>query len=452
MSDYIIMKFGGTSVGGAARLKEVFQLIKEEQRPKIVVLSAMAGTTNALHKYAHLLYAGQIVDANKELLQLEKYFEDEITKLFDQEDIQEEAKEFIQKRFQGLRAFIGEHISTSEENIILAEGEIISTALLAMYAKEREGGSCLISALDYMTIDDDREPDIQTIRSFFTQLFIRRLHQPKRYFIITQGFICRDSKGAISNLQRGGSDYTASLIGAAINAKEVQIWTDVNGLQNNDPRIISNTYSVRSLTYDEAAELAYFGAKVLHPASIHPAKLRSIPVRILNTMNPVSNGTLINNNCQERGIVKAIAAKDGITAIKIHSSRMLMAYGFLNKVFAVFERYKTPIDLVTTSEVAISVSIDNDIRLNEILRALSFFSTTEMVVNQTIICVVGQDLGLCTGIAGKVFNALQDIPIEMISFGGSNHNIGLLIDSCNKERALQILHRELFLRPVLELV
>lgn len=409
----LVLKFGGTSVGSATRMKEVANLINTPER-KVVVLSAMAGTTNSLVEIAGYLYQKNIEAANEQINVLEKNYEQVVKELYASSNYKEKGLELIKSHFSYVRAFTQDMFTLFEEKAILAQGEMLSTALFHYYLEEQQISSSLISALNFMRIDEEGEPNTAYIKEHVQKELAA---QPSTTIFITQGFICRNTYGEIDNLKRGGSDYSASLIGAATNAEEIQIWTDIDGFHNNDPRIVENTKPLSGLSFDEAAELAYFGAKILHPSSVLPAKLANIPVRLKNTMQPDAPGTIICNETQKQGI-KAIAAKDGITAIKIKSGRMLLAHGFLRKVFEIFETYKTSIDMITTSEVAVSVTIDDTKFLNEIIQDLKKFGTVEVDKDLSIICIVGDFIAESKGYALQIFGALKNIPIRMISYGG----------------------------------
>ncbi len=434
-----VLKFGGTSVGSPDRIKKLLDIINPDER-QIVVLSAVSGTTNSLLEISQAYLAGDKTRAAELTASLKDKYELFIKELFSSEEGYENGKDLIDYHFNLIASFANEHFTPIEEKVILAQGELISTTLYHIYLNGIGVKSKLLPALDFMKIDEDNEPVI----SFITEHLQPLIDQyPDNKLFITQGYICRNSFGEIDNLRRGGSDYTASLIGAAILAEEVQIWTDIDGMHNNDPRIVKGTKPIAQLSFDEAAELAYFGAKILHPQSVFPAQKYKVPVRLLNTMEPQAPGTLITNE-SERGKIKSIAAKDGITAIKIQSSRMLLAYGFLRRVFEVFERYKTPIDMITTSEVAVSVTIDETRNLEEIIKELNNFGTVEVDYNQTIVCVVGDFGAEKHGFAARVLDALKHIPIRMISYGGSQYNISLLINDNYKVEALRSLHNRLF--------
>ncbi|TZF83657.1 aspartate kinase [Pedobacter sp. BS3] len=434
-----ILKFGGTSVGSPERMKRLLDIIRPQEK-QIVVLSAVAGTTNSLVEIANA-YQNSDKQKAKELIKaLHAKYEVFIKELFSSDEGLASGRELIDYHFALISDFANELFTPIEEKIILAQGELLSTTLYHFYLKEIGVKSVLLPALDFMKIDEDNEPMVEYIGEHLQPLLDK--HADNTLFI-TQGYICRNSFGEIDNLRRGGSDYTASLIGAAIKAEEVQIWTDIDGMHNNDPRIVKGTTPIAQLSFDEAAELAYFGAKILHPQSVFPAQKYKIPVRLLNTMEPAAAGTLITNE-SEKGKIKSIAAKDGITAIKIQSSRMLLAYGFLRRVFEIFERYKTPIDLITTSEVAVSLTIDETRYLDDIIRELKDFGTVEVDDNQTIICVVGDFSVGVHGFASRVLDALKHIPLRMVSYGGSNHNISLLVKTDDKTEALRSLHNRLF--------
>ncbi|MBS1445041.1 MAG: aspartate kinase [Odoribacter sp.] len=433
-----VLKFGGTSVGSAERIRAVAHLIDDGQ-PKIVVLSAMSGTTNTLIEMANCLYRDEKQKAIDILQNLELNYYIVISELYATEPSIHKATEFIQTVFTYLRSFVNKDFYPLQEKAVVAQGEIISTTLMYYYLQECGIPSSLMSALNYMRIDKDGEPDY----FYIEQNLKRELSQPDvQPLIITQGFICRNAYGEIDNLKRGGSDYSAALVGAALRAEEIQIWTDIDGVHNNDPRFVEKTRAIRQLSFDEAAELAYFGAKILHPSSIQPAKKENIPVRLKNTLHPEDEGTLITKESPVEN-VKAVAAKDGITAINVKSTNMLLAYGFLRKVFEVFEAWKTPIDMIATSEVAVSLTIDCTDHLENILKDLEKFGTIEVDTDLSIICIVGAFAAGKTGLGAKVLNALTDVPLRMISYGGSEHNISLLVKREDKQKALVDLSHKL---------
>ena len=434
-----VLKFGGTSVGSADRIRAVAGLI-DNGEPQIVVLSAMSGTTNTLVEISNCLYRNEKQAALHIIQNLEVNYYIVITELFETEAYIQKGKTFIQTIFTYLRSFINKDFYPPQEKAVLAQGEIMSTTLMHYYLEECGVNNTLLSALEYMRIDKDCEPDYFYIRQNLERELARPGTQP---LVITQGFICRNANGEIDNLKRGGSDYSAALVGAAIKAEEIQIWTDIDGMHNNDPRIVQGTSPVRQLHFEEAAELAYFGAKILHPTCILPAKLNNIPVRLLNTMQPDAPGTLISNAI-EKGKIKAVAAKDNITSIKIKSGRMLLATGFLRKVFETFENYQTPIDMVTTSEVGVSVTIDNRKHLEEIVDDLKKYGTVTVDEDMVIVCVVGDLEWDNIGFEARIVQAMKDVPVRMISYGGSNYNVSLLIKASDKQRALQALSDHLF--------
>ncbi|WP_276497386.1 aspartate kinase [Pontibacter litorisediminis] len=436
-----ILKFGGTSVGSAERMKAVASLIRNGE-PKVVVLSAMSGTTNALVQIAETLYQNKHEEAKALIKALHDKYKQVVEELYTSADKKKQANELLHQHFDYITAFTLDLFTIHEERAVLAQGELLSTALFQFYLEEQGETSVLLPALNFMKIDENEEPDTAYIAQQLKQELVK---YPGVELFITQGYICRNAFGEIDNLKRGGSDYSASLIGAAVDADEIQIWTDIDGMHNNDPRIVKNTYPIAELSFDEAAELAYFGAKILHPSSVQPAKQKNIPVKLLNTMAPEAKGTTISTNT-ESGKIKAVAAKDGITAIKIKSGRMLLAYGFLRSVFEVFERYKTPIDMITTSEVAVSLTIDNDRHLNEILAELKEFGQVEVDRDQTIICVVGDFIAERSGSGLAVFESLQHIPLRMISYGGSKNNISFLVSTADKVEALTKLNDGIFNR------
>ena len=433
-----VLKFGGTSLGTADSIKKVVTLITQTSTPKIVVLSAISGTTNTLVAILTHLQKGQKQEAIERLRTLHASNLAIIEALYNTTTFKEKAKLFSITTFTILKSWIENEDEENIENKMLAQGELVSSKLVQLYLEESQIASSLISALHFMEIDAHKEPKIDVITERLSPLLASNEH-----LWITQGFICTDETGAISNLQRGGSDYTASLIGAALKAKEIQIWTDIDGMHNNDPRYVENTVSIEEISFDEAAELAYFGAKILHPQSLIPAKESNIPVLLKNTFNPEAKGTVIKNRPVKNGVT-AIAAKDGITAIKIKSYRMLLAYGFLKKIFEVFETYKTPIDMITTSEVAVSLTIDDISYLSQIIRELAPFAKVEIDTDLSIICVAGDFSQKKEGISAEIFNALKGIPIRMISYGGSNYNTSLLVKTDDKIAALNALNQGLF--------
>ena len=434
-----VLKFGGTSVGSAQRMKDVAKLITDGEQ-KIVVLSAMSGTTNTLVEISDYLYKKNPEGANEVINKLEAKYKQHIDELFSTEEYKQKTLEFVKSVFDYIRSFTKDIFTLFEEKVILAQGEIISTNMVTNYLCEQGVKAVLIPALEFMRTDKNSEPDLNYIRE---KLALQLEANPGQEIYITQGFICRNAYGEIDNLQRGGSDYTASLIGAAVNASEIQIWTDIDGMHDNDPRVVDKTSPVRQLHFEEAAELAYCGAKILHPTCVQPAKYANIPVRLLNTMEPSAPGTLISNET-EKGKIKAVAAKDNITAIKIKSSRMLLAHGFLRKVFEIFESYQTPIDMVCTSEVGVSMSIDNTKHLNEIVNDLKKYGTVTVDHDMCIVCVVGDLEWENIGFEAKAIQAMRNIPVRMISFGGSNYNISFLIRESDKKTALQSLSDVLF--------
>lgn len=438
-TDLVVMKFGGTSVGSAERIRHVGQLISGEGR-KVVVLSAMSGVTNRLVEIGQLYYSSNNQGALNKIDELEGIYQQAINELYTEAETRQEAKAFVGEVMNFLRSFREEYFTDFEERQILAQGEIISVEMMRLHLQEIGITAIKLPALDYMMTNKHGEPDQKEIR---TKLLALLSHYPNESLYLTEGYICRNAYLEIDNLKRGGSDYTASLVGAALDAKEIQIWTDIDGLHNNDPRIVDHTTAVRELHFDEAGELAYFGAKILHPACIQPAKMENIPVRLLNSMDPNAKGTIISNRIVE-GCIKAVAAKDNITALRILSTRMLLAQGFLRKVFETFERYQTPVDMVTTSEVAITLTIDNTNRLEEILLELRKFAIVSIDEDMTIISVVGDLNWKNVGFESQIIEALKEIPIRMISYGGSNYGVSLLVRNEDKHEALRLLSRHLF--------
>ena len=435
-----VMKFGGTSVGSPDRMKNVASLITESGNPTFVVLSAMSGTTNSLIEISNYLYKKNPDGANEVINTLEKKYMQHVEELYSTDEYKEKTREFLREEFKYMRSFTKDIFTSFEEKSIVAQGEIMSTNMVLNYLQEQGIKATLLSAFDFMRTDKNAEPDAQYIKEKLTAI----MAENEGYQIyITQGFICLNAYGEIDNLQRGGSDFTASLIGVALGAEEIQIWTDIDGMHNNDPRIVDETDAIRQLNFEEAAELAYFGAKILHPTCVQPAKYAGIPVRLKNTMDPAADGTIIDN-VLIKGKIKAVAAKDNITAIKIKSSRMLLATGFLRKVFEIFETYQTPIDMVATSEVGVSMSIDNVKHLNDIVGELKKYGTVTVDSDMCIVCVVGDLDWSNLGFETLVLDAMKDLPVRMISYGGSNYNISFLIKESDKKRALQNLSDRLF--------
>lgn len=434
-----ILKFGGTSVGSPERMKAVIPLINDDEK-KIVVLSAMSGTTNCLVEIAGYLQSEDINAASEKTGELRSKYLDVVQELYAADGTRQAGNSLINSHFDFILKFTLKKFTKQNEKAILAQGELISTALFHLLLQENDIPSMLLPALNFMRIDKYGEPDLYYIEE---NLKRELENHDSEKLIITQGFICRDAFGEIDNLKRGGSDFSASLIGAAVKADEIQIWTDINGFHNNDPRYVKGTKVIRELSFDEAAELAYFGAKILHPSSVNPAREKNIPVRLKNTMDPEDPGTLITSESVLQDY-KAVAAKDGISVLRIRSDRMLMAYGFMRKVFEIFEAYRTPIDMVTTSEVAVSVTIDNPGFINQISKDLNQLGSVEIEENQTIICIVGDFRTERTGSAPEIFEALNTIPLKMISYGGSPNSLSLLIDTSNKVKALRLLSKHLF--------
>ena len=437
--DMIVLKFGGTSVGTPQGMRNVYNIVSQYKTNKIVVLSAISGTTNSLVEITEYLQNNNAVKAKVIIDQLDVHYKAFIDDLYKNEESKTRAYHIVQSHLNTIDALINDGLQVKHQNIILSQGELMSTALFKLLMDEYNEESYLISALDFMRIDKDLEPD-----EFYIKQNIKHVLEKKESSLyITQGYICRNVFGEIDNLKRGGSDFTATLIGQAIQADRIEIWTDIDGMHNNDPRCVEGTTSLKALDFDEASELAYFGAKILHPSCVFPAQKAGIPILLKNTMHPDALGTKISREKSNRSVT-AIAAKDGITAIKIKSGRMLNAYGFLRSVFEVFERYKTPIDMITTSEVAVSLSIDSDEYLNEIEEELKRFGEVTVDENQSIICVVGDFSAETTSQANKIFSGLKHIPIRMISYGGSQRNVSILVATDQKTNALQTLHTTLF--------
>ncbi|MCR5276548.1 MAG: aspartate kinase [Bacteroidales bacterium] len=434
-----VLKFGGTSVGSAQRIQHVADLVTKSGR-NIVVLSAMSGTTNSLVEITGYLYNKNAEGAKDTIARLQAKYDQHIAQLYKTKEAKKEATDYVHSIFEYLETFTKQLFTQVEEKIIVAQGELISTRMMTLYLQEQGVKAVLLPALDFMKIDMRGEPDTDYIREHLQAVLESA---PEADLYITQGFICRNAHDEVDNLQRGGSDYSASLIGAAVGAEEIQIWTDIDGMHNNDPRIVEGTQPVRHLHFEEAAELGYFGAKILHPTCIQPAKFANIPVRLLNTMDPSAPGTLINNE-SEHGTIKAVAAKDNITAIKIKSSRMLLAHGFLRRVFEIFESYQTSIDMICTSEVGVSMSIDDTRHLSEIVHDLKRYGTVSVDLDMCIICVVGDMDWENVGFESRAMDAMRDIPVRMVSFGGSNYNISFLVKGEDKDRALRALSKSLF--------
>ena len=437
-----VLKFGGTSVGTPQRIREVAQLVTKGQEQKIIVLSAMSGTTNTLVEIAEYLYKKNPEGANTLINRLEATYQKHVEALYQTQEWKTRTLQFMHEEFAYLRSFTKVHVTSFEEKVILAQGEIISTNMMTNLLLEMNVKAILLNALDIVRTDKNAEPDFNYIKTRITSVL---KDNPDYTLYITQGFICRNAYGEIDNLLRGGSDYTACLLGAALQAEEIQIWTDIVGMHNNDPRIVDHTEPVRQLHFEEAAELAYFGAKILHPTCIQPAKFAGVPVRLLNTMDPTAPGTIINNHF-EHGKIKAVAAKDNITCIQIQSSRMLLAYGFLRKVFELFEVHKTSIDMICTSEVGVSVTIDNANRLPDIVDELKKYGTVNVEKDMAIVCVVGDLSSDNVGFETMACKALSQIPVRMISYGGSSHNISFLVKAEDKRRTMQALSDTLFPR------
>ncbi len=435
-----IMKFGGTSVGRPERMQQVSELITKTDEPVITVLSALSGTTNALVTIGDAMASGDRKQAKEKIDELSAHYDTFIRELLKKDDTYNKAKNIVAEHFEFLNIILKISFSEALSKDILAQGELLSTKIFSVFLEEKGVDHVLLPALEFMSIDANDEPQVSSIKAKLTALL--KQHSNKKLFI-TQGYICRNAKGEVDNLKRGGSDYSASLIAAAINASVCEIWTDIDGMHNNDPRIVKKTKPVEQLSFEEAAELAYFGAKILHPASIWPAQFYKVPVRLLNTMEPTAAGTLITQEAGSVG-VKAVAAKGGIISINIKSSRMLLAYGFLRKIFEVFEKYRTSIDMITTSEVAVSVTIDNKTFLKEIVKELEPFGTISVEHDHSIISVVGNEIAQTPEVLKKLFEALIPVAVRMVSYGGSRHNISLLVSSADKIRTLQLLNKGLF--------
>jgi len=436
----LVVKFGGTSVGKPERMKKIATLVMGMPGKKIVVLSALSGTTNALVKIGENLLAQQHIAANQEIAELEKHYLQFIKELYSSESYKAIGEEIVSRYFSLFRLLAAGKFDDRGYRELLAQGELISTELFYHHLQEIKTPARLLPALHFMSIDENNEPELEKISERLKPILETMSNVD---ILVTQGYICRNHRNEIDNLKRGGSDYTASLIGAAIRAEEIQIWTDIDGMHNNDPRIVKKTMPIAELTFDEASELAYFGAKILHPSTIVPAQKYHVPVILKNTMDEKAAGTIISDK-GSRGQFKAVAAKDGITVVNIKSSRMLLAYGFLRRVFEVFERYKTPIDMISTSEVAVSVTIDENKNLPEILEELNLFGIIEVDGSQSIICIVGNMLSEKEGVLKDVFQSLATVPIRMVSYGGSPNNISILVSTSQKDKALNLLNEGLF--------
>jgi aspartate kinase len=435
-----VMKFGGTSVGKPERMQQVCELITKGNEPVITVLSALSGTTNALVTIGDAMAAGKRELAKENIDKLESHYQSFIKDLLKKEFTYNKARAIVNEHFEFLNIILKISFSEALSKDILAQGELLSTKIFSTYLEENGIEHALLPALEFMSIDANDEPQVPSIKNRLATLL--KHHEGKRLFV-TQGYICRNARGEVDNLKRGGSDYSASLIAAAIQASVCEIWTDIDGMHNNDPRVVKKTRPVEQLSFEEAAELAYFGAKILHPASIWPAQFYKVPVKLLNTMDPSAAGTLITGDAGSVG-VKAVAAKDGITSINIKSSRMLLAYGFLRKIFEVFEKYRTSIDMITTSEVAVSVTIDNTANIKDILKELEPFGTITVEHDHSIISVVGNEIAQTPDVLKRLFDALSVVPVRMVSYGGSKHNVSLLVPSSEKTHTLQLLNRGLF--------
>jgi aspartate kinase len=435
-----VMKFGGTSVGKPERMHQVAQLITKDEEPRIVVLSALSGTTNALVAIGEAMATGNRALAKENIDKLEAHYQSFIKELLKTDTAYSKAKKIVTEHFEFLNIILKISFSEALNKDILAQGELLSTKLFSAYLEEKGIDHALLPALEFMVIDINDEPQLSTIRTKLAALL--QQHKTKKLFI-TQGYICRNSRGEVDNLKRGGSDYTASLVAAAAQASVCEIWTDIDGMHNNDPRVVKKTVPVEQLSFEEAAELAYFGAKILHPTCIWPAQQQKVPVKLLNTMQPEAAGTVIMQEAGSKG-AKAVAAKDGIIAINIKSSRMLLAYGFLRKIFEVFEKYRTPIDMITTSEVAVSVTIDTGAQLKEIVKELEPFGTISVEQDHTIISVVGNEIAETKDMLRRLFESLAPVPVRMVSYGGSKHNVSILVPSSYKTQTLQLLNKGLF--------
>ena len=434
-----VLKFGGTSVGSAQRMKEVAKLITDGEQ-KIVVLSAMSGTTNTLVEISDYLYKKNPEGANEIINKLEAKYKQHVDELYATQEYKQKGLEVIKSHFDYIRSYTKDLFTLFEEKVVLAQGELISTAMVNFYLQECGVKSVLLPALEFMRTDKNAEPDPVYIKE---KLQAQLELYPDMDIYITQGFICRNAYGEIDNLQRGGSDYTASLIGAAINASEIQIWTDIDGMHNNDPRIVKNTTPIKKLSFEEAERLAYFGAKILHPFCIAPARQKDIPVRLLSSIEPQAEGTLISKSQDDR-IIKAIAAKDSIFYLKFESNHALRPYLFTSKVFDTFARYQTSLCLLTSSSTDISIATDNNEALPRIIRELSKYANVTVEDHMSIISIVGNMKWQYTGFEAKIMEALKDIPLRMISYGSTNNDVSVVVKTSDKKKALQALSNSLF--------
>ena len=436
------MKFGGTSVASAERIAHVADLITATDEVKIVVLSAMAGTTNALVEIGHQLMAHHQHEALTILTKLKHKYEAETRLLFPNPQSYDKAWTLVNETFFFLEQMCyAESFTLFDEKKILARGELLSTAMMLRHLADCGVQAIGLPALEYMRTDKQAEPDEDYIRTHLEEL-ISRAPEGTRLFI-TEGYICRNAFGDIDNLQRGGSDYTATLVGSVLRADEIQIWTDIDGMHNNDPRYVDATRPVRRLHFEEASELAYFGAKILHPTCIQPAKRHGIPVRLLNTMEPSAPGTLISMDT-DKDMIKAVSAKDNITMVRVRSSHQLSHWSFIGKVFSVFEHHCIPIDMIASTETSISLTIERSQLPSEVRRGLEQLGTVEEERELTIICVVGDMEWENIGFEAQILKALEEIPVRMISYGGSDYNLSLLVSAADKRRTLLALSCQLF--------
>jgi aspartate kinase len=434
-----VLKFGGTSIGSADAIKRVVDIISSQDQQCIAVFSAFSGVTNLLNDISSFFLLGHYDKSKLAAEAILTRHQNIINDLFISDTYKDQATQILNRHMNVVAQQVNENSSNFKPKEILAQGELISSQIILIYFKEIGLDVSSINALDFMRLDENQEPDQKKIKKLLHEVVA---DCPSQY-ILTQGYICRNVAGEINNLKRGGSDYSAALIGVAIDADTIQIWTDIDGLHNNDPRFVDGTKPITSLSFEEAAELAYFGAKVLHPQSILPAKEANIPVLLKNTFQPGKPGTLIQKQCFENG-VRAIAGKDGITTIKIKSYRMLMSYGFLQNIFEIFERYKTSIDVITTSEVGVSLTIDNTRYIEKIINELSTFGEVTVENEKSIVSIVGYFPADQVGVGAQILDAIKNIPICMISFGGSQHNFSLIINTKDKINALNQLHNYIF--------
>lgn len=434
-----VLKFGSAAIGSVDKIQAVASIVEKEKN-NIIVLSSIKGTAETLAEISKYLYNKNQEGAFELINQLDDTYTSLISDLFETEEYRVKALKFIRWRIDYIRSFSKDLFTLFEERIVMSQGELISTDIFSFYFSERGTKAITIPALDFVRTDKNSVPDQDFLKEQLGPLL--NVSEDVDLFM-TQGYICRNVYGEIDDLRKGGSDYTASLIGSSLKLEEIQIWADVDVMQNNDSRYIKGTKAIRKLNFDEAAELTYFGEKILHPSSILPAKIANVPVRLKNTMNPDAEGTLISNDT-DPGVIKAVAAKEGITVIQVRSAKMLLAHGFLRRILEVFDDYQTPIDMLTTSEVGVSITIDDARRLRDITDDLKKYGTVSVDEDMAIVCVIGDLNWLNIGFESQIADALKDIPIRMISYGGSNYNMSFLVRKKDKEKSLNLLNNKLF--------